>query len=485
MIYKIVSIIVCLFICSSSFAQLKDINYELSSITSVSTESEIPFWLQSNKNGMIQDSNSELLQLNIIKPFNEKSNFDYSYGIDFIASVAKQDKLYLSQYFMKLKYRKMYLSLGAENPEERFDALSATNGSIIFSGNARAIPMLTAKIDFVTIPLTKGYLSFKGSLSHGWMNNERYVQNIFLHHKNLYVRLGKEDGFSLIAGIEHYAFWGGTSPEWGKLQGGWRDYPKIFFVKSGEPIVSDSGQVSENESIWKLGDHKGQNSFELCYNDKTIKSVIYAKSVYEDSSGRNIFKNRDLNLGFYINIKNSKILNALMYEHFSTTYQSGIRPQPHKELVDIIPYLGPDNNFNHGIYTSGWTNYGRMMGMPLMLARKPNIDGITNGIANSAINAHHFGLKGEIEEYKYRFLYTYSKNYGVTGLGNIDGKYIQTYTYETPLKQQSLFLEIILPDFKLPFKMSAALAYDFGELLANDNFGFQFKITKSNFFKRK
>jgi hypothetical protein len=241
--------------------------------------------------------------------------------------------------------------------------------------------------------------------------------------------------------------------------------------------VSDSGEVSENESIWKLGDHKGQTSIELAYNNDKIKTVIYAMSVFEDSSGSNIFTNRDLNLGFFLKIKECKIINSFMYEHFSTTYQSGIRPQPHKKLVETHPWLGPDWNFNHSIYTSGWTNRGRMIGMPLMLSGKTR----KSGIINSAIKAHHFGFKGEIKKFTYKLLYTYSENYGNTYLGKKGDEYIQAYTYEKPLKQQSICLEVMLPKLNIPFDISTNVAYDFGDLLPNNNFGFQLKISKSNF----
>lgn len=477
MMNKPLLVLVLIFASFVSFGQLRDIRYDVSSITSLSTGDDIPFWMQSNKHGIIQNSNSSLLKLDIQKQFNNKSLIDYSFGLDCIGSIGDSNDFYLNQYFAKIKLLKMQLSIGAENPIERFGGLSATNGSIIFSGNARPIPMFSAKlIDFVDIPFTRGYLSFKGSLSHGWMPNERYVKDVYLHHKNLYIRLGKDEGLSVTGGIEHYVFWDGVSPRWGALEGGFKNYSKIFFVESGDPIVADDGTVSENESIWKLGDHRGQNSIEICYNNDHFSTSVYLKSIYEDSSNMNIFTNKDRNIGFYINLKKGKIINAFMYEHFSTVDQSGIRPQPHKELVEKYPYLGPDGNFNHSIYASGWTNHGRVIGMPLMLARNQR------GVMNSAIKAHHIGVKGEIMKFKYKFLYTYSENYGNTSLGESTDGYYQSYTYESPLKQQSLCLEILMPNFDIPFDISSTLAYDFGDLLSDNNFGFQIKISKSGFF---
>lgn len=476
---KFVLILIVVLLPFSSFAQFKGSKLGVTSISSVSTEKEIPFWLQSNKNGIIQNNNSQLVKLDFVKGFSNESLFDYSYGFNLIGALGEKNEAYFNEYFAKLKFQKMQLSIGAERPIERFDGLSATNGSIIFSGNASPIPMLTGRLtDFVDVPFTRGYLSFKGSISHGWMSNERYVQDTYLHHKNLYIKLGKDEGFSLTAGVEHYAFWAGNSPKWGSLQSGLKAYKEVFFVDSGDPIVASDGTVSENESIWKLGDHKGQNSLELSYSNEFIKTVVYGKSIYEDSSNSNFFKNKDLNVGFYIHFKRCKLLSSFMYEHFSTIDQSGIRPQPHKELVEKSPYLGTDYNFNHSIYNSGWTNKGRVIGMPLMLASPVSSDGITHGVANSAIKAHHFGFKGEAPYFKYKFFYTYSLNYGNTGLGKKDGKYFQSYTYEDPLKQQSLYLDLQIQQSVLPMNISFALGYDFGDLLPDNNFGFQLKLSK-------
>jgi hypothetical protein len=53
-------------------------------------------------------------------------------------------------------------------------------------------------------------------LSHGWFEEGRYVSNVWLHHKNAYLRLGGSLPVNIYYGFNHYAQWGGKSPGYEK-----------------------------------------------------------------------------------------------------------------------------------------------------------------------------------------------------------------------------------------------------------------------------
>ena len=79
---------------------------------------------------------------------------------------------------------------------------------------------------------------------------------------------------------------------------------------------------------------------------------------------------------------------------------------------------GVDNYFNNGTYSSGWTNYGRVIGLPLILASAPNADGVVMGIVNNRVRAYHFGVKGNVfDGVPYIFKSTYSSNWGRYHIG--------------------------------------------------------------------
>jgi hypothetical protein len=70
---------------------------------------------------------------------------------------------------------------------------------------------------------------------------------------------------------------------------------------------------------------------------------------------------------------------------------------------------GTASYYNNGIYRTGWTYQGRLIGNPMLLT-----DGTTERpVYNNIIIAHHLGLSGQLSEaVNYKLLYTFSRNYG-------------------------------------------------------------------------
>ena len=68
---------------------------------------------------------------------------------------------------------------------------SLSIGSTVWSGNASPMPKLVlATPGYVDIPFTKGYVEINGSLAHGWFEKDRYVEDVYLHQKQLHLRFG-------------------------------------------------------------------------------------------------------------------------------------------------------------------------------------------------------------------------------------------------------------------------------------------------------
>ena len=62
------------------------------------------------------------------------------------------------------------------------------------------------------------------------MHGVSTAESPYLHHKNVYVRVGGDLPIHAHYGFHHYAMWGWTSPEYGDLPDGWDTYKKIFFT---------------------------------------------------------------------------------------------------------------------------------------------------------------------------------------------------------------------------------------------------------------
>lgn len=472
----------------SSFSQKKELKYEVGTSAQISSASTLPFWLVSNKNGIVPDENSGLLHFKLFSDFNKAdSKFDFSYGASIIGSQANKSEIFFDELYTSLKWKKISADLGIKHRKTKYDGLSVTNGNLLFSGNARSYPELSVGIkEYTPVPFTNNWLSVKGVFANGVLLDNRYVDNANVHHKNAFLRVGKEKGFSLTVGIDHYAQWGGKSPRWGNL-GGFRAFKEAVLVQSADQAFVDSeGKESINDSYNKSGNHLGQNTFEFAYsNDKLLSSLSF-KNIYEDKSGdfRHLPDVKDWNISFYLKFKNQKFISSFIYEYYTSKDQGGfiIRPD---HLIE--PKIGFDSYFNNGIYKSGWTNFNRTIGLPLFSTRI--VDEIAQGSDNNAITAHHFGLKGSFSGFKYKAMMTYSKNYGTLklindGKGNKQENYSKGYSFPKALSQQSYMLEISLPKFnKIPFLISTQFALDTGEYLP-ENFGFQISLTYQGIFSK-
>ncbi len=328
---------------------------------------------------------------------------------------------------------------------------SLSIGSTVWSGNASPLPKLVlATPGYVDIPFTKGYAEINGSLAHGWFEQDRYVENIYLHQKQLHLRFGGDFFINGSLGLIHFAQWAGTSPDeqYGELPSGCDAYKRVFFAQKG-----DSASVDINESINSLGNHLGSWNYRIDLKAKQHTYSIYYQTIFEDNSGMLKEFNQDGLIGVSMTAKDpKKIVNHVVFEYLNTTYQSG----PIHDLADSIALFGNDNYFNSYIYQSGWTYKGMTLGTPLITSPVFNEDG-NHRILNNRVMAFHLGLQGMIGKINYRSFFTYSINKG---------------TYSNPVdpsKQQfSWYLETIFPSIWKGIDMNIMLAADIGQMYGNN-----------------
>ncbi|MGQ1909353.1 capsule assembly Wzi family protein [Marinifilum sp. RC60d5] len=470
------------------FGQKKKVNYEAEMSAQVSSKSMLPFWMVSNKYGIVPDENSGLVNFKIYStPALNKKGIDFNYGTSLVGSQGDDTDFFIDELYVSAVWKKLSVDLGMQHKEVKFDGLSATNGDMLYSGNARMYPELNFQLkDFVPVPFTNKWLWVKGSFSNGIMYDDRYVDNTNVHHKNAFLRIGKEKGLSFTIGLDHYVQWGGTSPVWGDL-GGFDAFMDAVLVRGGDVLVDENGNEAIYESYNKSGNHIGQNSFDFAYCSSEIESVLSFKNIYEDKSGdfKHLNKIKDWNLTFFLKLKKSKLISSFIYEFYYTKDQGGYIIRPDHPIEPVIRF---DNYFSNGIFRSGWTSHQRTIGLPLFTPSVSN--GLASGISNNAIVAHHFGITGTVGKFKYRTLLTFSDNYGRAllvndGQGNQEENYSKSYTYPDGLSQQSYLMEVIFPQWeKFPFELSASLAIDNGKYL-DDNVGFQFKLVKKGFLSGK
>ena len=437
------------------------------------TADRLPFWLHTNTFGKITNDTYLWGTVGVGTPFSRSDTraFDYSFGFEGTGALGrKEHRIFIDQLYGRVRWQNLILDLGIIKPEIVYDGLSSTNGDMLYSTNSRSMPGINLQTqDFIKIPWIGKWVSFKARYGEYLMIDDRYAGNrTRLHHKMLDIRFTIIPQLSIEAGLDHYAQWGGETEKDGKLPTSFKDYARVVLIKAG------GGDAPENE-INKLGNHIGNEFLKIRYNNERWGAEFYYDHIFEDGSGEK-FRNRPDGLyGLYFTRKkNFKWFKSFVYEFYYTKCQSG---PFHNDPVSGEVVGGNDNYFNNGIYQSGWTFYGQVIGSPFFTPKPEEASGITRGVLNNRFYAHHLGICGDLPgDIRYKLMMSYSLNYGTHSVHfiNKNGEY-------TTKPQFSWGLELIAPDTKLPFHTALNVGFDKGDLLKN-SFGIMLKIFKTGFF---
>ncbi|MCX7950240.1 MAG: capsule assembly Wzi family protein, partial [Treponemataceae bacterium] len=242
-------------------------------------------------------------------------------------------------------------------------------------------------------------------IQHGWFEPNNYVDNVWLHAKWAYLRLGTEQQH-IFGGLVHLAQWGGK----GSWEGKDFDIPFTFhnwwqtFVAGnsteGQLNLENLNASGNHLGIWDIGTKIVISGFEFS---------AYYQHFFEDlQSLKNWSNGLDGLFGFHVKTPTYiPILRHLLIEKISTFDQSG--PQ---ETIQIDGYdvfiMGGDSYYHNYIYKNGWSYLGRILGTPF-------ITGVGKGedfrINNNRIEATHIGTLLVIQSINIKFLFTHTMRF--------------------------------------------------------------------------
>jgi hypothetical protein len=466
-------------------AQLDSIRYRIETQAAFSTKGYLPLWVVSNRFGVLEDGTDALVRAGFEAPYTKGKKFVVSYGLDLVGKKNLGNSR-IQQGFLKVKYGIFEVRGGRieKTTGLQYDELSS--GSLAQSRNAMPIPKVAITVpEYAHVPFTNGYLAFKGYLGHGWFGKDRFVENSYLHEKNLYIKVGGDLPVNIFGGFVHYAEWGGNHPFAGELPSGVRDF---LLVATGSSANEESENVG-GEVINALGNHLGIYDFGIEAKLNEYKVSLYHQTPWEDLTSLKLFKSKDRLLGINLQSFNKKkFVSGILYEYMYTKFQSGPgTPDPVSGQSNYgYSYGGRDDYYNNYFYTSGWTYRNTIIGTPLFITKTRaenyfgefrEYDNIPYYIVNNRIIAHHIGIGGSISNSSsYRIKATYTRNYGTYG-GLNNGRYswasmdpdiVKDYEFAPPLDQLYMLLEFktILP-FNKNLTLQTALGYDVGEMSRN------------------
>ena len=446
------------------------------------TGSYLPFWERTGNDGILPVTNSGTLTLGTDVGYRSENGWFFNAGAHVAGSLAQKneynrnlasalvDRLYVSGGWKMLR-----LDVGMLPHEKELGELSLTGGNFDWTGNARNIPGINFKMDWLYFE--KGHwFGLKANFAHYQYIDNRATKGAMLHNKSLFGKVACGRKVDLIVGLEHIAQWGGTLYDGRVMPSSFKDYLRVILGMHG----GEDATASDQSNV--LGNHLGHELVRVVWRARPFVMTLQYDKPFEDGSGvrQQNFPDGLWTLQFNLTDRKAAVTD-ITFEFLTSTWQSGpahdrpATPEDYenqeKDHLSIkngrVILGGVDNYFNNSEYASGWTNHGRVVGMPLFTACMPDENGIVKGVCNNRVRAYHFGMAGNVVEgLPYQLKSTFSKNYG---------RYRAPWE-DTPW-QLSLALEFRFEKAfsKLPVTFAAGIYGDIGKLFQN-SFGLSLRI---------
>lgn len=454
--------------------RLDSIYYQVETRATFAGGENTPFWMVSNLHGMgSPEFNNGYVRGKVVKPIAPDKRFSWGAGVDLAAGWSLPGAFRAQQLYAELKYRALWVSLGSREWQSKYNNQHLSTGDLLFSGNSLPVPQLrVGTYGFAPFWGTKGWLSFDIYLAYGMFTDSRWqkswvipgrnrTSNVLLCSRGFSFRVGNPKVYPLTldVGIEMGTQFGGTI--YSEYYNGYKMPTKLIdWLKAIIPLKGgDDTPVGDQTNV--QGNMNGEYSIGLHWSpaaDWEIKA--YWEHYFEDHSQMTFEYGlwKDGLYGLEVTFPKNRFLGKFVYEYVCTTDQTGaVNNNYTPEVPEQVS--GRDNYYNHYIYNC-WQTWGMSMGTPLAISPLYNREHILK-IFNTRFIANHFALEGTpFSEIKWRFLLTFTQNWG-------------SYWHPLPKKMNNCSGLIELDYHPARFKgwfAKGALAWDRGPLLGN-NFG--------------
>jgi len=440
--------------------------------------SNAPLWLNANKQGISSiTKNSGYVIVGISVPMFVNRAFACDYGLELVKSYNSNSDIHVQQAYIDLRYKAIQLSLGSKNKFSALDNGDLSSGGLAYSGNSKPIPQICVELpQFLFLPYTKKWLSFKASVAYGCFTDGRWqkkntkgngnrTSRVLYHSKSFMLKIEDPKNTSLRfeCGMEMFDQFGGIRYFAGgkvyKMQNKIVDYFKALIPMHGGKISPDGDQANIEGNM--LGDYL----FSLKYSVNSWEIHPYYEHYFEDQSmmwGKYPWK--DGLIGLQVTFPKNKIVSVVNIEYIGSMYQSGPFGVIDKSGQKAIRIAGGDDYYNNWLYLS-WSHYGMAIGNPLF--RSPIYNKSGNLIFESnRMTARHLGISGlPTKNLKYRVLMSYTRNWGRYN----DLSFPEHGSYKVVRTNISTLFELTFSPHKLSgWSFVASAATDRGDMLGNN-----------------
>jgi len=378
----------------SSIAQDISIDAKAEITGAFSNEDALPFWSYTNSNRSVGEA-SNISTIADVKATYTFGNASIQVGFAGYYRDNVADEFQRRDLFARFKNTWLQITLGAKSPEQELDGLTTSNKNFLMSGNARPLPgLLIEASDPLRISNT---FSIDWGIGHYVLNDDRYVDNTWVHYKRLRLISKLNDKNTITAGIQHYAQWAGTSPTEGELDRGFKTFFDVVLARK-----SDESSVA-GEQRNAIGNHLGTYFLQYEHSFDAGVFAFYHDHPFEDGSGTRLANFPDGIWGLSFEMSENSFLNTIVYEYVDTSDQSG-------GLSDVS---GGDGYFGNNLYRSGWTYEDQVIGVPFILL-DPTVEStaINSKFTSNRAQVHHLGASGSIQKFNWKIKGTYAKFLG-------------------------------------------------------------------------
>ena len=473
------------------------IDYDATAIVNAGKGDFAPYYIASNRHGILTQANTGLLDLKAIRHYDNDRAFSWEYGLEVVGDIASKTDyrrynpetnsfffhgesssgVWLQQLYGKLKIHGCFITVGLQEHEAALLNQRLSSGDFVESGNSRPIPELRMGfLDFQNIPLTNGWVQIQGEFSYGRTVDNRWIrdhynyfdfhiaQDVYYTYKRIMFRTKPAKPFSVTIGGQCAGQFGGTV-QWYKngVPGNIKTYGhslkdmfEMFFPKLGtESFV--------------IGNHLGSWDFMARYRLRDQSELkAYFQWPWEDGSGIGKMNGLDGIWGLEYKSGKKGIVNGAVVEYIDFTNQSGpIHWAPGDSPgTDLTSEATGGDDYYQAMNYNGYTHHGMSIGTPFIPSTLYNLDGHLD-CYNSRIRGFHVGVEGSIlPNLDYRLLVSHRKGFGTARTPII-----------TPKEDTSAMIEATYDLQKVKgMRINCQVAFDKGKIYG-DNFGAAISVT--------
>ncbi|MCK8495376.1 capsule assembly Wzi family protein [Spirosoma sp. RP8] len=442
-----------------------------------------PFWMQTNQYGVVPKATpTGLIRLNVNRSYGRDSltnrrKTDLGYGVELAGQVGQVNQLLVVEAYVKARWGIAEIFAGRRRQRVGLAESALSSGSYIWSGNTLPIPQVQIGFpEYVPIGFTKGWVALKGFIGHGWFGDDGYVRGSYLHHKAIFVRLGRPQAkVQFYGAFTHFAQWGGYAPFLeqdptssfnGQIAQSWDAFVNVVLPFKTDALKDRTKFTTFDQN--RVGDHRG--TAEVAVDIKLAQGTLRAYQQHFYDLGRKLYNFRNIEDGLYglryVRDTPKGFLREAVLELFNSGNQG---------VLQFGRSLGgeAENYFLNGQYPASWSYQGRTIGTPFItqssdaasnLPRIPFsgytadnqlIEGV-HGTNNNRVWALYGALSGRLSpRWAIESKVSFSRNYG---------------TFSSPFPagtDQWSALGSLVHSGTKGTQVLVSLGYDQGRLLAN------------------